>query len=126
MRRNDLINKISSKKAVSITKNMQVLNEQSRAYFNFIHSLKSESTRKSYIFCIKKFLGHYDTDLDQFLSLSQDEMTNLIIKFFIDNKISNQYKNLMNATLKHACEINDVVLNCQVNHHLKFVLCQVL
>lgn len=38
-------------------------------------------------------------------------MTNLIIKYFVDNKISNQYKNLMNATLKHACEINDVVLN---------------
>lgn len=38
-------------------------------------------------------------------------MTDLIIKYFDDNKISNQYKNLMNATLKHACEINDVVLN---------------
>lgn len=38
-------------------------------------------------------------------------MTNLIIKYFVDNKISNQYENLINATLKHACEINDVVLN---------------
>lgn len=38
-------------------------------------------------------------------------MTNLIIKYFVENKISNQYKNLMNSTLKHACEINDVVLN---------------
>ena len=38
-------------------------------------------------------------------------MTNLIIKYFVDIKISNQYKNLINATLKHACEINDVVLN---------------
>jgi len=111
MRKTSLINKISSKKAVSTTKNMQVLDEQSKAYFNFINSLKTESTRKSYTFCIEKFLGHYEKDLDQFLRLSQDEMTNLIIKYFVDNKISNQYKNLMNATLKHACEIDDVVLN---------------
>lgn len=49
--------------------------------------------------------------MDQFLRLSQDEMTNLIIKYFVvDNKTSNQYKNLVSATLKHACEINDFVL----------------
>ena len=111
MRKTSLINKISSKKAVSTTKNMQVLDEQSKAYFNFINSLKTESTRKSYTFCIEKFLGHYEKDLDQFLRLSQDEMTNLIIRYLVDKKISKQYKNLMNATLKHACEINDVVLN---------------
>lgn len=111
MRKNGLINNVSSKNIVSSIRDMQVLNEQSKAYFNFINSLKSESTRKSYTFCIEKFLIHYEKDLDQFLRLSQDEMTNLIIKYFVDNKISNQYKNLMNATLKHACEINDVVLN---------------
>lgn len=111
MRKSGLINNVSSKNIVSSTRDMQILNEQSKAYFNFINSLKSESTRKSYTFCIEKFLGHYEKDLDQFLRLSQDEMTNLIIKYFVDNKISNQYKNLMNATVKHACEINDVVLN---------------
>ena len=104
------MNNVSSEKVLSSIRDMQVLNEQSQAYFNFINSLKTESTKKSYTFCIKKFLGHYEKDLDQFLRLSQDEMTNLIIKYFVDNKISNQYKNLMNGTLKHACEINDVVL----------------
>ena len=111
MRKTGLINKVSSKNIVPSIKDMQVLDEQSRAYYNFINSLKSESTRKSYTYCIDKFLGHYEKDLDQFLRLSQDEMTNLIIKYFVDNKISNQYMNLMNATLKHTCEINDVVLN---------------
>ena len=111
MRKTGLINNISSKDRGPTTQNMQLLDEQSNAYFNFINSLKSESTRKSYTYCIEKFLGHYEKDLDQFLRLSQDEMTNLIIKYFVDNKISNQYKNLMSATLKHACEINDVVLN---------------
>ena len=102
---------ISSNNSGPSIKDMQVLHEQSKAYFNFINSLKSESTRKSYTYCIEKFLGHYEKDLDQFLRLSQDEMTNLIIKYFVDNQISNRYKNLISATLKHACEINDVVLN---------------
>jgi len=44
MRRIDLINKISSKKLVPSTKGMQVLDEQSNVYFNFINSLNSEST----------------------------------------------------------------------------------
>jgi hypothetical protein len=38
-------------------------------------------------------------------------MTNVIIKYLVDNKISNQYQNLIRATLIHTCEINDVVLN---------------
>ena len=100
MRKSGLINKISSKNIVPSIKDMQVLDEQSRAYYNFINSLKSESTRKSYTYCIEKFLGHYEKDLDQFLRLSQDEMTNLIIKYFVDNKISNQYKNLYECHIK--------------------------
>ena len=111
MHRGGLINKISSKDVVASIKSMQVLDEQSNAYFNFINSLNSESTRKSYKFCIEKFLSNYDMDLALFLKLPQDEMTNLIIKYFVNKKISKQYKNLMGATLKHACEINDVVLN---------------
>lgn len=38
-------------------------------------------------------------------------MSNLIIKYLVDKKVSRQYKNLITATLKHACEINDIVLN---------------
>ena len=38
-------------------------------------------------------------------------MTNLIIKYLVDRKVSSQYKNLITATLKHACEFNDIVLN---------------
>ena len=86
MRKNGLINNVSSKNIVSSIKDMQVLNEQSKAYVNFINSLKTQSTKKSYTFCIEKFLGHYKKDLDQFVTLSQDEMTNLIIKYFVDKK----------------------------------------
>ena len=109
MRKTGLINNVSSKSIVPSINDMQVLDEQSKAYFNFINSLKSKSTRKSHTYCIEKFLSHYQKDLDQFLSLSQDEMTNLIIKNFVENKISNRYKNLMgvhiiaSANLKIEC-----------------------
>ncbi len=91
---------------------MQVLlEEQSNAYYNFINSLHSESTKQSYKFCLEKFLNHYRIDLLSFLKLPQQDMTNLIIKYLVDRKVSSQYKNLITATLKHACEINDIVLN---------------
>ena len=111
MRKYDLINKISCKNVVPRIKNMQVLDEQSKAYFNFINTLHSESTRKSYRFCLEKFLNHYEIDLLSFLKLPQQDITNFIIKYLVDRKVSRQYKNLITATLKHACEINDIVLN---------------
>ncbi len=49
--------------------------------------------------------------LTQFLKLPQNEMANIIIKYLVDKKISKEYKNLMCSTLKHTCEINDVILN---------------
>jgi len=36
-------------------------------------------------------------------------MTDLIIKYLVDRKVSSQYKNLITATLKHACEINSLI-----------------
>ncbi|MDP9489310.1 MAG: hypothetical protein M3P28_03795 [Thermoproteota archaeon] len=88
-----------------------MLVEQSKAYFNFINSLLSDYTKTSYKFCLEKFLNHYRINLLSFLKLPQQEMKNLIIKYLVVKKVSRQYKNLITATLKHACEINDVVLN---------------
>ena len=36
-----------------------------------------------------------------FLKLPRDEMANLIIKYLVGKKLSNQYKNLMNALSTH-------------------------
>ena len=69
MHKGDLINKISSNDVVPSVKSMQVLDEQSKAYFNFINSLNSECTRNSYKFCLEKFLNHYRIDLLSFLKL---------------------------------------------------------
>jgi len=100
---------------------MQVLNEQSKASFNFINSLHSESTRETYRFCLEKFLNHYRIDLLSFLKLPQQDTTNLVIKYLVDKKVSRQYKNLITATLKHACEINDIVLNWKKNTTRKII-----
>ncbi len=107
MHKGDLITNITD----PTVKNMQVLDEQSRAYFNFINSLNSKSTRNSYKFCLEKFLSNYKLDLLSLLKLPEQDITNLIIKYLVERKISRQYKNLIIATLKHACEINDIVLN---------------
>jgi len=72
MRKYDLINNISSKNPVPSTKSMQVLDEQSKAYFNFINTLHSESTRELYKICLEKFLDHYKLDLTSLLELPQD------------------------------------------------------
>ncbi|MDW0240451.1 MAG: hypothetical protein QOK55_06600 [Nitrososphaeraceae archaeon] len=88
-----------------------MLEEHSNAYYNFINSLHSESMKQSYKFCLEKFLNHYGIDLLSFLKLPQSDVTNLIIKYLVDKKVSRQYKNLITATLKHACEINDVIVN---------------
>ena len=90
---------------------MQILDEESKAYFNFINALNSESTRNSYKFCLEKFLIYNKLDLSSFLKLQTEEMSNLIIKYLVDKKISRGYKNLVTATLKHLCEMNDIVLN---------------
>lgn len=93
------------------SKPMQLLDENSEVFFNFINSLHSDSTKKSYRFCLEKFLNHYRIDLLSFLKLPQQDISNLIIKYLVDIKVSKQYKTIITATLKHACEINDIILN---------------
>ena len=93
------------------SKGMQLLDENSQVFYNFINTLHSGHTRQSYRFCLEKFLNHYGIDLLSFLKLPQQEISNLIIKYLVDIKVSRQYKNIITATIKHACEINDIVLN---------------
>jgi integrase len=90
---------------------VQVLDENSEAFFNFINSLGAQHTRESYRFCLEKFLSHYGIDLISFLKLPQQEITNLVIRYLVDRKISRGYKKLVTSSIKHACEINDIVLN---------------
>lgn len=90
---------------------MQVLSEHSDAYFNFINSIDSNRTRQSYEFCIQEFLIHYKTNLESLLKLPPNDISNLLIRYLVEKKISKSYKNQIFSALKHACEMNDVILN---------------
>ena len=62
--------------------------EKFNAYFNFINSLNSESTRKSYEFCIEKLLNHYRIDLESLLKLPPHDISILLSRYLVKKKIS--------------------------------------
>jgi integrase len=84
---------------------------QEDAYFNFVNSINSDATRRNYEYCMSRFLKYCNLDLGSLLQLPQQELSNLIIKYLVSQKISSQYKTVIMATIKHACEMNDVILN---------------
>lgn len=71
---------------------MQVLNE---AYSNFVNSINSDQTRQVYEYTLNQFLNHYQLDLDSFLELSRQEMSDYIISYLVNKKISKQYKTVI-------------------------------
>jgi integrase len=81
------------------------------AYFNFVNSINSDVTRKKYEYYVSKFLNYCNLDLDSLLALSQEELSNHIIRYLVSLKISSRYKAVILASIKHACEMNDVILN---------------
>src|SRR6266508_707501 len=85
--------------------------EREDAYFDFVNSINSNATRRNYEYCMSRFLKYCNLDLDSLLKLSQQKLSNLIIRYLVSQKISSQYKVVIMATIKHACEMNDVILN---------------
>src|ERR1041384_2824505 len=61
---------------------------------------------RSYSYDVK-----YQTDLGSFLRLDRQEISNIIINYLLEKKISRQYKKVIFSAIKHACEMNDVILN---------------
>jgi hypothetical protein len=90
---------------------MLVQEEREDVYFNFVSSIDSEVTRKTYEYLMSKFLKYCNLDLGSLLRLSQQDLSNLIIKYLVSQKILSQYKNQIFAAMRHACEMNDVTLN---------------
>lgn len=91
---------------------MQVVQEQQQeAYFNFVSTINAEATKRNYEYYMSRFLKHCNVDLETLLKLPQLELSNLIIKYLYSQKISTQYKIVIMATIKHACDMNDVILN---------------
>ena len=81
------------------------------AYDNFVNSINSEQTKDQYEYCLAQFLKYCKMNLDSFLKLPQDEIFNLIVKYLLQREVSRQYKIVIYSAIKHACEMNDVILN---------------
>lgn len=84
---------------------------QEEAYFNFVNSINSEVTKKSYVYCLSKFLKYCNLELDSLLGLPTQDLSNRIIRYLVSLKISSQYKNVYLSAINHACEMNDITLN---------------
>jgi hypothetical protein len=80
-------------------------------YFNFINTLNSELTKQKYSYYLEQFLQYCKIPLNKFLNLPEDKISDLIIKYLVQKKVSRSSKKVIFATIKHACEINDIVLN---------------
>ena len=78
---------------------------------NFVNSINSDQTRRQYEYCLTRFLTHYQIDLEPFLRLSQENISNYIVDYLVNRKISKQYKIVIFSAIKHACEMNDILLN---------------
>ncbi len=65
-----------------------ILKIETQTYFNFINSIDSEDTKKTYRFCISKFLNYYKLDLISFLRLPQEDIVNLVTKYLVFQKKS--------------------------------------
>ena len=81
------------------------------AYDNFVNSINSDETKEQYEYCLAQFLKYCQMNLDSFLKLPQDEIPNLIVNYLLQRKVSRQYKVVIFSAIKHACEMNDVILN---------------
>ena len=90
---------------------MATAEKEQEEYFNFINSLNSESTKKTYAYHLEQFLNFLKTDLHSFLILLVKEKEQLIIQYLVQKKVSAPHKNLILSAIRHACEINDTVLN---------------
>lgn len=90
-----------------------MIDEESQAYFNFINSLGSEYTKEMYQHCLSKFLQFCELDLTSLLKLSVQDLSNVVTKYLvhISQKYSRNYSNMIFSSIKHACEMNDVILN---------------
>ena len=58
--------------------------EEEKAYSNFVNSINSDATRHSYEYSLGQFLKRYQLNLDSFLRLEHQEMSNIIAKYLVE------------------------------------------
>lgn len=85
------------------------------AYFNFIESLHSESTKRNYAYGLKHFLNHHHLkDPEEILSFSLDALEEMIKKYVVyltNVHKSNGMARVNLAALRHFCKMNKIKLD---------------
>jgi site-specific recombinase XerD len=89
----------------------------SRAYYNFINSLKSEETKAVYKKCLGYYLLHYNhiiKRVDDLVTLPVTESEKMLVDYLLGLKhdnLSSSYINLHFCAIKHFYFMNDVRIN---------------
>jgi hypothetical protein len=102
---------------------MQIQQEESRPYYNFINSIRSKSSKLSYCDELRRYLRHYNIQsADQLLELPDEEPK--IIDYILQQKGFKSRQLTINA-LKKFYEMNDVIHNwkkitCYLGEEQKF------
>lgn len=63
-------------------------------YDNFVNSINSKYTKEQYEYCLTQFLKYCQMNLDSFLKLPLDEISNLIVSYLLQRKVSRRYQQL--------------------------------
>ena len=88
---------------------------QSLVYSNFLNSIKSEFTKETYNYHLRRFMNqHKDLTLESFLRLPVPKIEQLLINYMVQAKakgLSARYINGTLSTIKHLCVMNDVRIN---------------
>ncbi len=96
------------------------IESESEAYKNFINSIDSEATKKSYRYGLALFMeycsnldDYYNYHYDSLLTLHklEDRIRDYIIYLKIDRQLSSNSVNLYVAAIAHFYAMNNVVLN---------------
>lgn len=92
-----------------------VLDIESRAYFNFVNSLKSENTRKEYERKLNKFLRFYEFTAESLLLQHPKDLEIKIIDYLVylgrDRHCSFSHNNIVVCAIRKFCQTNDITLN---------------
>ncbi len=87
---------------------------EGKPYLNFINSLKSEFTKQTYTYHLKRFVNSRRITLTTFLKLSVPKLEQMLIDYILQLKkegLSPMYINVSLSTMKHLCIMNDVMIN---------------
>lgn len=91
-----------------------VIEEKTRAYRNFINSLKSEETKESYRNALQRYVSHYQISLKDMLSLPIVDIENNLIDYITylnGQDLSHSFVNVNFSAIKHFYFMNDKNIN---------------